>query len=148
MSIVFQPEYGYVLVSASSIAMHCFAQGMIAGGIRSKLNIEYPDCGNGRLSKDLSDAQWNKFQCAQRAHNNYLEALPMILVNLLIAGINFPYYSVCAAAGVLVGRQLYCTGYRNNGPSGRIVGARIGGLSGISLFFVAIASGLKVAQVW
>ncbi len=147
MSLPLQPAHGYVIVVAAAISMHCYVQGFYVGGLRKKYSLEYPDSGSGRLSTKLSDAQWHTFNCAQRAHQNYLESLPFVLITLVLASIQFPLFAASAGVGVLVGRQFYCSGYRANGPQGRSLGAGINGLSQMSLFIATIVCGLQVAQV-
>lgn len=44
------------------------------------------------------------FNCAQRAHGNYLESLTTVALSLLIAGVQYPTLSAGAGAGWLVGR--------------------------------------------
>eukprot|EP00835_Amoeboradix_gromovi_P004297 NODE_326_length_10940_cov_0.392122.p7 type:complete len:149 gc:universal NODE_326_length_10940_cov_0.392122:3849-3403(-) len=140
-------EYGYALVAAASLGMHCYTQGFAVGKLRKKYGIKYPDNGNGRYSVNLSDDQWFKFNCAQRAHHNYLEALPMLITWCLIGGIYYPVYSATLGLCTIFGRQLYASGYRTHGPDGRRYGAGVSAIGHIGMFVMAIMSGLKFAQL-
>ena len=56
----------------------------------------YPDMGNGRYADKLSYEAWFKFNCAQRAHYNFLEQIPILLVFLGVSGLQYPF-----VAGIL-----------------------------------------------
>jgi glutathione S-transferase len=63
------------------------------------------------------------FNCAQRAHANYIENLTSFLVALAVAGLRFPRPAVTLGAVWLVGRVAYLAGYISSaGPSGRRFG--------------------------
>lgn len=53
------------------------------------------------------------FNCAQRAHGNYLEHLSSVSLATLIAGIEYPVASSVMAAGWMVCRAIYAVGYTN-----------------------------------
>lgn len=52
-------------------------------------------------------------QLAQRAHLNYLETLSLSLWALVISGIFFPFYAGVLSVVHIIGRQLYCSGFRS-----------------------------------
>jgi len=66
------------------------------------------------------------FNCAQRAHGNYVENLPIVIPALLISGLKFPL--IAAVLGLVwnAGRVVYALGYTSrekNDGSGRLSGA-------------------------
>lgn len=66
------------------------------------------------------------FNCAQRAHYNFLENYVTFLPALLIAGLKFPVVSSAIGAVWMLCRTLYATGYtdanRKDGK-GRLMGS-------------------------
>ena len=66
------------------------------------------------------------FNCAQRAHYNFLENYPQVLAALLIAGLKYPRTSATLGAVWCVCRVVYALGYTRSGnkeQSGRYAGA-------------------------
>ena len=106
---------------------------------RVKAKIPYPNAyaSHEQAEKSL-DAY--RFNCAQRAHQNFLEVYPEFLTQLAIAGLTFPELSAGLGAFYLVARVLYAVGYTRavrDGGKGRYNGViqyvpRIG-LLGLSL---------------
>jgi len=114
--------------------------------LRKEYGLLYPDTGNGRYAQKLTDEQWVKFNCYQRAHHNYLESLAPTITWLLIGGIKYPYISTALGALVFVSRQIYCSGYRKRGPSGRFIGGYVSSAGVVGLFVTAIASSAKILK--
>jgi glutathione S-transferase len=54
----------------------------------------YPDMGNGRYAQKLSYKEWFVFNNAQRAHYNFLEALDVVVLTNLVAGLYFPVAAI------------------------------------------------------
>lgn len=66
------------------------------------------------------------FNCAQRAHYNFLENYVTFLPALLIAGLKFPVASSVLGAAWIVFRTMYATGYTRadkKDGKGRLMGA-------------------------
>ena len=149
MTTVTIPEdYGYVLLGLVGTAFHCTMQAFFVGRSRDKhltkewvqenLKEEnevfkkkygydipkgaYPDMTDGRHMSKLDYSTWLEYACAQRAHHNYVEGLPLALLTGAIAGLHFPCFATGALIVNIIGRQLYCSGYRNAGPQGRLRG--------------------------
>ena len=141
-------DYGYVLLGLVGTAFHCTTQAFFVGRSRDKhltkewvqenLKEEnevfkkkygydiskgaYPDMTDGRHMSKLDYSTWLEYSCAQRAHQNYVEGLPLALTTGAIAGLHFPRFAAGALLANIIGRQLYCSGYRNDGPEGRLRG--------------------------
>jgi len=143
VALQLEPEFGWVVIGAAVICFHYMMQGFVPiGKLRQELfskqffeenfpgikpppNEGYPDMGNGRYSQKWTLDQWIRFNNAQRAHYNYLEGLTMFLVWLLACGLFYPRLAFLMSVDYVVGRHLYCSGYRGAGPKGRLVGGII-----------------------
>jgi glutathione S-transferase len=60
-----------------------------------------------------------KFNCAQRAHANYIENQPSMLGALMLAGIKFPLTAAVMGLGWSVCRYLYMVGYCSDAEGGK-----------------------------
>jgi glutathione S-transferase len=66
------------------------------------------------------------FNCAQRAHQNYLENMPMLLTSMLIGGARHPRFATVCGIGWIAFRLRYWFGYMREDKtdgSGRLQGA-------------------------
>ena len=148
MSVTFSvpEEYGYVLAGLIGVCFHCTLQGGFVGRykamsvkwIEDNLRDEnqrfkkkygydipkgaYPDMTDGPHAQKLTYEEWLDYACAQRAHQNYVEGLAQVLFLGVVSGLGYPRATAGALVAYIVGRQLYCMGYRNNGPKGRLNG--------------------------
>jgi glutathione S-transferase len=99
---------------------------------RQAAKVPYPNAYASDHSVALAEADdpdrakhLHLFNCAQRAHANYLEQQPSFLVALLIAGLRFPVVSAVLGAVWCVTRVLYARGYTRADKErgkGRLVG--------------------------
>lgn len=72
-------------------------------------------------------ASAEQFNCAQRAHSNFLENAPQTMFFTLTAGLKYPQLAAGIAAGWLVFRSLFLYGYVYSGkPQGK--GRMMGGV--------------------
>ncbi|EAU92744.2 hypothetical protein CC1G_01789 [Coprinopsis cinerea okayama7 len=97
---------------------------------RRKAGIEYPQMYADRKQQEESkDALI--FNCAQRAHQNTLENLPLVYVTTILTGLYHPKLAALACTSWSIGRVAYTNGYVTGDPSKRIgsVVAKIGGVS-------------------
>ena len=146
VTATFPEDYGYALFSIIIIAFHCTIQGYRNGRgrilninfIRETLleeNTEYnelfghdiqkggyPDMGDGRFAAKLPFKEWLKLSVGQRAHQNYVEGLPLVLSSIAVAGLKYPIATAIMSLVYVIGREIYCIGYRRAGPKGRFWG--------------------------
>ena len=82
----------------------------------------YPDNGEGRYASNLSYKEWVEFCNHQRVHRNFIEQMPVILINLMIGGVFVPKTALFVSICVFVGRVIYTHQYITKGSNSRFVG--------------------------
>ena len=97
----------------------------------------YPDHGDGRYAMKLGYKQWVEFNNAIRVHQNFVEALPMVVFMLFVGGLVLPKFAL--ATGIINGtcRIIYATMYVKGGSDSRVIGAVAGSLP---LYLLGIAN--------
>ena len=86
------------------------------------------------------------FNSVQRAHQNMLEALPIILaVAASVAAARGPRDAALLLAVWTAGRIAYFLGYSKAGPSGRLAGAAISNLSQLIATLAVLVWGVRAA---
>jgi len=113
--------------------------------LRDTCRAGYPDVGQGRFADKLSDEQWVAFNNAQRAHQNYLEQLPAVLLLMLIGGLGVPRVAVPMGVLYMVGRHVYGMKYRQEGAAARGAGSRLYYVAVITLLVCALYTSWTVA---
>ena len=119
------------------------------GAARKKYKIKLPtlyaDAShiNDKNTNCKSQADVDAYNAAQRAHQNTVENLATTQLFGALSGLMFPRFAGSCLVIYSVGRVLYGRGYRNSGPSGRMVGALISHLGdlplGLSMAYCAAA---------
>lgn len=113
---------------------------MRVGSFRRAAGVPYPIPYASANSASPKAKEEYLFNCAQRAHGNYLENHPTFLVTMLISGLKYPIISSVMGAAWLLFRVVYAVGYTRadkEGGKGRLAGsgfwlAQIG-LTGMSM---------------
>lgn len=103
-----------MFVAASSYLVSIW-HGARVGSFRKSAGIPYPNAyasaeSIATATPDKKQAMY-LFNCAQRAHYNFLENYPIALSGMLLSGLKYPV--AAAATGTLwtVSRLFYATGY-------------------------------------
>ncbi|KAI0169446.1 membrane-associated proteins in eicosanoid and glutathione metabolism [Hypoxylon sp. FL1284] len=136
-------EYGYVLTAAvSSLLVHTY-HFFLTVRARKASGIAYPISYATQEQAD-KDPNAYLFNCAQRAHANYTEALTPFVGSLLISGLRYPIASAVLGGTWAVARIVYATGYARAGPKGRQLGNGFGLLSDLSLKIMAVTACIKM----
>lgn len=136
-ALMIPADYSYVLasllLSAAVNQYHTYST-MRA---RRAAKIDYPNAYATPAEAAASVAAYH-FNCAQRAHANYIENLPQFLVSSAIAGLEYPRTTASLGAFWLVSRIVYTRGYVSSTPemkgSGRYKGAATHLLAMLGLF--------------
>lgn len=121
-TMVIPSEYALVAGALSGTAFVNFWIAMLVNRARKAAKIPYPNA-YATAEHAEKDPRAKIFNCTVRAHANYLEALPVILVTTAITGVRYPIFAASALAAWLVGRVLYTIGYTTGDPSKRLYGA-------------------------
>ncbi|CAZ86458.1 unnamed protein product [Tuber melanosporum] len=119
-------EYSYVLASLFAASLVSQYHTILVGGIRKAAKVPYPNAYAS--AEDASkDKEKFRFNCAQRAHSNYLENLAVVLPAFLASALHYPIASSSLLGIWLAGRVAYARGYagseHNGTGKGRYKGA-------------------------
>lgn len=99
--------------------------GLIVIRERRLARIPLPNCYATKEEVKANPAAYT-FNCAQRAHANFLENAPQTTVSILVAGLAYPRLTVALGLAWLVCRVLYVLGYVYSGKEegkGRALGS-------------------------
>ena len=111
---------------------------------RTAAGIKYPNHYATAEQVASSPAAY-AYNCAQRAHGQFVENQPTTIASVLIAGLQYPRLTVALGLVWIVGRYLYATGYaaspKDSNGRGRLRGQFYLGAQ-ICLTLLAIASSL------
>ena len=125
--------------------------GMRIGSFRKAAKIGYPkaiaDSGDIAAADNAEKKHaMYLFNCAQRAHYNYLENHPSVAIAMLITGVQYPLTTTALGVGWILSRIAYAIGYtrkdRTDGK-GRAVGVPFF-LFQMGLFGLAAWVGIKM----
>ncbi|KAL5533960.1 hypothetical protein ACEPAG_420 [Sanghuangporus baumii] len=110
------PEgYSYVFAVATATVFLNSYQMVNTARARKASGIPYP-YAYAEKAEVASNSAAQKFNCAQRAHQNTLEHAPYVLYSLLVTGLKYPYLSAALGTPWVVGRFLYTRGYSSGDP--------------------------------
>jgi glutathione S-transferase len=85
---------------------------------RKRAGVRYPQLYAEKVEQEASkDAMI--FNCAQRAHQNTLENVPIVVLSTLISAIHYPIYAAVGCGIWSLSRILYTAGYSSGDPSRR-----------------------------
>ncbi|KAF8551108.1 membrane-associated proteins in eicosanoid and glutathione metabolism [Imleria badia] len=125
-SILLPEGYRYVAAALVSAVWLIGWQTTVVYQHRKKSGISYP-----QLYAEKAEAQASReahlFNCAQRAHQNTLEHMPIILITTLVSGVKHPVLAASACAFWVFTRVLYTIGYTTGDAAKR---NRLGGILG------------------
>ena len=132
------PSFAYCIGATGLMGLANMYGAFTVVSARKKYGVKYPKMYADGNSKDAE-----AFNCAQRAHQNTLEGLPITAINMLACGTVYPLTSAALGAVWSVGRIFYIHGYSTKGPEGRMVGALISHLGDFPLMLLACFLGAK-----
>jgi glutathione S-transferase len=127
--------FSYVLAVAASTFVLSVWHGARVTPLRKPAKVPYPNCYASAESIVTCDDPKEKeakyiFNCAQRAHANFMENYPVALTGLLISGLKYPVASAVTGVVWTVSRIAYAIGYtRRDRTDGK--GRYSGGLGGL-----------------
>jgi glutathione S-transferase len=133
--LTISPDFGYaVAVSGLTMLVSLYGASKVMSG-RKLYNVNYP-----ALYAPEGHQNAERFNCAQRAHQNTLESIAMVNILMLLNALLFPQTSAALGAVWCVGRVLYIQGYSDKGPDGRTTGAIISHLGDLPLMVMTFYS--------
>ncbi|KAG8931957.1 hypothetical protein FRC02_001837 [Tulasnella sp. 418] len=118
LSINLPQQYGLVALSTASYFWLSFWQSVNVGKHRRRANIPYPLAYADKAQQDASKEAF-QFNCAQRAHANTLETLPMIIIMTLFTGLSYPVFAASTGFAWTIARVLFTLSYTIAGPGKR-----------------------------
>lgn len=139
--------YSYVLLSASATTLLGTWLAFRVTPYRGAARIRLPQifAEQTQITAAAADPARQKamylYNCAQRAHGNFVEHHPSVVLAMLIAGLKFPVTAAGLGAAWSVTRMLYAVGYtdeKKDGGSGRYLG----------IGFIPVQSVLFLMAVW
>ncbi|ETW87083.1 MAPEG family [Heterobasidion irregulare TC 32-1] len=144
MSTIILPEgTSYVAAGLLSTTILLAWQSIVVSKARKSAKIEYPRLYAEKAEQDASiDAL--KFNCAQRAHQNTLENMPIILTTSLVTALSYPKLAGVACGCWSVARVLYTSGYATGDPKKR----QRGGWGSLILLGLLASSGKAVYDLF
>ncbi|KKK18167.1 orotidine 5'-phosphate decarboxylase PyrG [Aspergillus rambellii] len=111
VSITIPGDYGFVLaVALGAIPVLGFVHGVVVGSFRREAKVPYPHT-YATVEQCNSNPKAHKFNCAQRAHANFLENAPQTMLFTLVAGLKYPQLATTLGAAWVVCRCLFLYGY-------------------------------------
>jgi glutathione S-transferase len=101
----------YVLaISLVATPFLAFAHGMITGSKRKAAKVPYPNAYASAEEMKANPAAY-QFNCAQRAHAQFMENAPQTMLSMVISGLVYPNATIALGLGWYVSRVLYLYGY-------------------------------------
>lgn len=131
VSILVPKEYGYVLAAATGTFFLSTWHAIRVSPFRKAAGVPYPNAYASPEQLAAADSAEKKqalylFNCAQRAHYNFMENYITFLPAMLLSGLKYPVSSAVVGAIWSVCRLAYARGYtrsdQTNGK-GRLVGS-------------------------
>lgn len=145
LTLTVPQEYGYVLATATLTTVVAWYQMINVGQYRRAAKVPYPNAYATAAECKESKEKY-LFNCAQRAHGNFLEHQPSMLVALLIGGLKYPVISSCVGTVWCASRVAYTIGYcRKDKSDGS--GRRIGTGGSLMELALIVMSGMTGYQM-
>ncbi|KAF9076057.1 hypothetical protein BDP27DRAFT_1380177 [Rhodocollybia butyracea] len=111
----------YVAAALVSTVILLAGQNITVSKYRKAAGIKYPQA-YAELSQVEASVDALKFNCAQRAHQNTLENIPIIVLSTLVSAVKLPHIAAASCGLWVVSRVLYTRGYVTGKPEKRNAG--------------------------
>ncbi|CAD6441689.1 4095c2df-5556-45b0-94c3-592940b8f0ed [Sclerotinia trifoliorum] len=116
VTITLSPDYGYVILAATSTFILNTIHGFNTGSHRKAAQIDYPAA---YAPSSRTDEAAYRFNCAQRSHANFTENHTIAVTALLISGLQFPKTAAVFGGAWTFFRWMYMRGYSQGGEKGK-----------------------------
>ncbi|KAJ3507178.1 hypothetical protein NLJ89_g6453 [Agrocybe chaxingu] len=111
--------FTYVGAALLSTVYLLLCQHAMVNRFRRRAGIKYPQL-YAEKAEAAASGDANKFNCAQRAHQNTLENIPIVYVLTLLSGVKYPIFAATTCALWTVSRIFYTRGYITGDPNKRL----------------------------
>ncbi|KAI0800702.1 membrane-associated proteins in eicosanoid and glutathione metabolism [Fomes fomentarius] len=126
--VVLSKEFAYPAAAVVSTFYLLFWQTLKVSHARKQAKVDYP-----QVYAEKAEAASNKnayiFNCTQRAHQNTLEVLPVVIGSTLISGVTLPKTAAAICGTWVFFRVLYTIGYSTGDPKKR----NLAGAAGVNI---------------
>lgn len=122
-----------------------FWQSILVSGARKAAKIQYPQMYATKEEENKSK-EAKKFNCTQRSHQNTLENISQFYATLFISGLHYPRIAAISGAIYVISRIIYTIGYNSGEPKNRLVGALIGYLGLLPLWYTSVSTVFELLQ--
>ncbi|ESZ97177.1 putative Microsomal glutathione S-transferase 3 [Sclerotinia borealis F-4128] len=116
VTITLDPDYGYVILAATSTFILNLVHGINTGTYRKAAKIDYPAA---YAPSSRTDADAHRFNCAQRSHANFTENHSVAVTAMLVSGLQFPRTAAVLGGFWSLSRWAYMRGYSRGGAGGK-----------------------------
>jgi len=117
-TIIVPKGVGYTSAAILSTAIVLLWQTSVVGKTRKRAEIKYPQAYAEKAEAAASKEAFI-FNCAQRAHQNTLETIPIVLIMTLITAVKYPVPAAAACGLWSFSRIIYTLGYTTGEPKKR-----------------------------
>jgi len=119
MSTIYLPTgFSWVAASLVSVATVLQWQGFRVGIARKAARVAYPQAYAEKAEQE-SSKEAMVFNCTQRAHQNTLENVPVVILTTLIGGLRYPIPAAVACGFWSFTRIIYTLRYGTGEPKKR-----------------------------
>ncbi|KAI0308310.1 hypothetical protein B0F90DRAFT_1813589 [Multifurca ochricompacta] len=116
MSTILVPAgFSWITLSLVSVATLLQWQALAVGKARRKAGVTYPRPYADKAEQEASNDALI-FNCLQRAHQNTLENIPVIVITTLIGALRYPVSAALACGLWSFARVVYTKGYASGDP--------------------------------
>ncbi|KAI0294982.1 hypothetical protein BC826DRAFT_909579, partial [Russula brevipes] len=105
----------WIAPSLLSVAALLQWQTIAVGGARKRARIPYPQAYADKAEQEASKEAMI-FNCMQRAHQNTLENVPVVVLATLVSGIRYPISAAAACGLWSFARLIYTVRYGTGDP--------------------------------
>ncbi|EIW86911.1 membrane-associated proteins in eicosanoid and glutathione metabolism [Coniophora puteana RWD-64-598 SS2] len=134
-------SFGYIMIPFMTLCWVLAWQTCLVEYKRKMAGVQYPQMYAEKAEADNSKTAY-VFNCANRAHQNTLEVLPVILMSTIIMGIDHPVVAAMLCEIFALSRVFYTLGYMKE-PLKRVRGARVSSLATLGLLLGATKTSLN-----
>ncbi|KAF9482960.1 membrane-associated proteins in eicosanoid and glutathione metabolism [Pholiota conissans] len=136
--------FHYVAPAFVSTIFLLYGQNLLVSKYRKRSGIAYPQMYADKAQAEESN-EANLFNCAQRAHQNTLENIPIIYTATIVTALKYPVFAASTLGFWTLSRVSYTRGYMTGDPKGRMT---ILYIIGMLLSFAVMGTSAYISGEW